>query len=1154
MARQEKKSSQKMLSIRRAGDRAARALLESLESRLLLSTAPLRPDHVVVVVESDRFANALGDSANLPYVNQLAAGGLVFSNYQGINVSTDAGEKNYLALYSGSSQGITDNARGYSFSTTNLAQSLNSTPGLSFAGFSESLPSDGAQDQQAGDAVHPDLYTRNHNPMAMFTNAGTGKINADVNKTFADFTTIGAQASSYANLPTVSFVVPNNLDNTNGSNEAAPFATDPGAYAGLRQSADTWLRQNLDAYAQWAKTHNSLLLIVGNEGDRQHNFAAGTETIITGDPRLFVPGTDTNSANHFNTLRTIEDMYGIAPLGNSATAVGLDTNALGQLAAPVSLLATTAVVTSSANPATGGQAVTFTATISAVSGTPAGTVTFLDGATSLGSGTLNAAGVATLSTSALSIATHAIKAAYGGSAAFQASTSAAINQVVNSPVATGTTTAVTSSANPSAFGQSITLSASVTPAGAGTPTGIVTFKDGNATLGTATLNAAGTAAFTTSTLAGGSHSITAAYGGDVNFTPSTSPAISQVVGQSAIVRPDHVVILIEEDRAANAIGDVVNLPYLNQLASAGLVYSNSHGLNDITQLGELNYLALFSGSTQGVIDDGRGYTFTGPNLAQSLNDTGLSFGSYAELLPSDGSQAQQAGDATRPDIYTRSYNAAAMFTNVGTGKTNADVNKTFASFSAIGSQTNTYANLPTISFVIPDNLNNTHGSNEAAPFATDPGAYNGLRQSADNWLKQNIDAYVQWAKTHNSLLIITGDEGDRAHNFAGGITTIVTGDPRLVVPGVDATSINHYNTLRTIEDFYGVAPLGSSASASHFDINASGQLAAPLGTLPTTTALSSSLNPAVTGQAVTFTSTVSGGGTPSGSVTFKDGATVLGTAVINASGVATLTTTTLAAAAHSITAVYTGDSIFVGSTSAVLTQTITQPVGPVNDVFANRITIPGSSATLSGTNVNATKEIGEPKHAGSAGGKSVWWTWTAPAAGTVTIDTTGSSFDTLLATYTGSGISSLTAVKNGSNDDNPAGGTFTSLVKFSVTAGTVYQIAVDGYNGASGTISLHLNFALAKPAAPTNVAATNGTLTDRVRVIWTPTPGATGYQVWRGTVNQSSTALQITSADISATLFDDTTAVSGIQYFYWIKATNSAGASGFSGSASGKRG
>src|SRR5207247_10545018 len=84
--------------------------------------------------------------------------------------------------------------------------------------------------------------------------------------------------------------------------------------------------------------------------------------------------------------------------------------------------------------------------------------------------------------------------------------------------------------------------------------------------------------------------------------------------------------------------------------------------------------------------------------------------------------------------------------------------------------------------------------------------------------------------------------------------------------------------------------------------------------------------------------------------------------------------------------------------------------GPANDNFANATVTGGSSATLTGSNVGATKETGEPNHAGIAGGKSVWWSWTAPSAGSVTINTFGSSFDTLLGVYTGTSVSSLTTI------------------------------------------------------------------------------------------------------------------------------------------------
>ena len=129
---------------------------------------------------------------------------------------------------------------------------------------------------------------------------------------------------------------------------------------------------------------------------------------------------------------------------------------------------------------------------------------------------------------------------------------------------------------------------------------------------------------------------------------------------------------------------------------------------------------------------------------------------------------------------------------------------------------------------------------------------------------------------------------------------------------------------------------------------------------------------------------------------------------------------------------------------------------PVNDSFDNRIGLSGSAVTTTGTNAGATKEAGEPVHAGNGGGRSVWWSWTAPSNGAVTIDTLGSSFNTLLAVYTGSSLSGLTRVPNGSNDDRPAGGTRASKVTFAVTAGTVYQIAVDGYYGLTGTVALNI--------------------------------------------------------------------------------------------------
>lgn len=200
---------------------------------------------------------------------------------------------------------------------------------------------------------------------------------------------------------------------------------------------------------------------------------------------------------------------------------------------------TTTSVTSSLNPARLGQSVTLTATVSSSSGTPAGTVTFYDGAVQLGTGTL-AGGSATFSTSALAIGNHRITVVYADSPDHKGSTSPALTQVV---IETGTTTTLVSSRNPSEVGQAVTFTASVTSLG-GTPTGSVTFRNGGTVIGTGTL-AGGSASFTTSSLTKGSHVITAAYDGDGGFTASTSAGLTQAVnipGDSVRLRSLQVMV------------------------------------------------------------------------------------------------------------------------------------------------------------------------------------------------------------------------------------------------------------------------------------------------------------------------------------------------------------------------------------------------------------------------------------------------------------------------------------------------------------------------------------------------------------------------------------------------------------------------------------
>jgi phosphatidylinositol-3-phosphatase len=262
-------------------------------------------------------------------------------------------------------------------------------------------------------------------------------------------------------------------------------------------------------------------------------------------------------------------------------------------------------------------------------------------------------------------------------------------------------------------------------------------------------------------------------------TPALATANTASDGRgtaAAVPRPDHVVVVIEENHSfADVIGDTRNAPYLNGLAAQGASFSHSFA---ITHPSQPNYLALFSGSTQGVISDFCPHTFRGANLGQELVGAGLTFTGYSESMPSDGYTGCTSGS------YARKHNPWVNFTNVP-----ASANRTFAAFPA------DFTTLPVLSIVVPNLRDDMH---------------DGTVAQGDTWLRDHLDGYVQWAKTHNSLLVVTWDEDD---NGAGNqVPTIFVGQQ--VRPGSYAEQINHYGVLRTLEDAYGLPHAGASASAA----------------------------------------------------------------------------------------------------------------------------------------------------------------------------------------------------------------------------------------------------------------------------------------------------------------------------------------------------
>jgi hypothetical protein len=249
----------------------------------------------------------------------------------------------------------------------------------------------------------------------------------------------------------------------------------------------------------------------------------GTITFLDGTTVL---GTAPLNASGVATLTVSFSTPGTHPLTATYPATGAYSAATSPvLNEVVQTLATNLSLTSSVNPANVNASVVLTATASSSSGTPTGTITFLDGTTVLGTAPLNASGVATLTVSFSTPGTHPLTASYPATGAYQSATSAVLNETVKN---FSTTATLTSSVNPVLISNSTTLTVTVASA-AGTPTGTVTFFDGLQSLGTSTLNSSGAATLNVTFSTNGQHILTATYAGGGGYQPASAGPLTQVV-------------------------------------------------------------------------------------------------------------------------------------------------------------------------------------------------------------------------------------------------------------------------------------------------------------------------------------------------------------------------------------------------------------------------------------------------------------------------------------------------------------------------------------------------------------------------------------------------------------------------------------------------
>jgi acid phosphatase len=258
------------------------------------------------------------------------------------------------------------------------------------------------------------------------------------------------------------------------------------------------------------------------------------------------------------------------------------------------------------------------------------------------------------------------------------------------------------------------------------------------------------------------------------ITAAAPPVRSSVVPNGAAA-PAHVVVVIFENKDAGQVDGADSAPFLNGLAAEGTRFTDAHGEAHPSQP---NYVALFSGSTHGVDGDSCPQDLTGENLASQLIAAGRTFVGYSEGLPKPGYTG--CGDGT----YARKHNPWADFPALP-----ASVNQPLTALP------NDFAKLPTVAMIVPNLCHDMHDCSVA---------------TGDEWSRQHLAGYARWAQTHGSLLIVTFDESSGSDS-ANRIPTFVVGQG--VRSGVSGQRIDHYTLLRTIEDFYGLAPLGRARAA-----------------------------------------------------------------------------------------------------------------------------------------------------------------------------------------------------------------------------------------------------------------------------------------------------------------------------------------------------
>jgi hypothetical protein len=654
------------------------------------------------------------------------------------------------------------------------------------------------------------------------------------------------------------------------------------------------------------------------------------------------------------------------------------------------------------NTTTYGQVATFTATVTAMTGsTPTGTITFKNGTNVLVTVPLDGAGTASFTIATLDVGTHTIVADYNGDVNHNASTGSTPHAVNQAP----TTSALVSIVNPSRYGQTASFTGTVSGT-VGTPTGLVSLFDGTAMIGSAALDPGGIATFSTELLAVGTHPLTLVYAGDTIYLGSTSAVTNHVVNKSATIvalassqNPQGVgatitftaTISAGPPGVGNATGDVSFFDNTGtRVRLGGSTIANGQATLDVSSLavglhaitadyaGDANFNSASSGSVFQQIDP------LVSSIALTTAPDPSTFGQAvvvtAVVAPGTG------GTATGTITFTEGGNSLGMVALDGSGSANLSLNSL-----TVGTHTINAAY---------SGDNNHNPATASVAHVVNAAATTTVMVSSANpsVFGQNVRLTATVASTAGTPSgTVVFREGTITH-------ATVTLDNGVAFIDLNELSVGNHSITAA---YSGATNFATSATAEPVQV---------VNKATTSVAVTSSSNPVIVGTNVTFTATVSvttpGAGTPAGNVEFRDGTTVLGTTALSG-GTASYTTSALTVGDHPITAVYAGDDSFVTSTSAAITQTVSTAGATLAISVSPNPTVYGQNATV--TAIAAATTGGVPTG-------TVTFTEGTTTLGTGTLATGSATF--VIGTL-GVGTHSITATYGG-DTNHPAGANATA--------------------------------------------------------------------------------------------------------------------------------